>query len=360
MSALRQDIVELIAQEGPITLERYMTLALSHPTKGYYTTRDPFGAGGDFITAPEISQMFGELIGLFAQEAWRAAHSPSPVRLVELGPGRGTLMADALRVARIAPDFLSALDVHLVETSPVLEARQRQTLANAPAQVSWSADVARIPEGPAIIIANEFFDALPVRHFVQTERGWSERLVGMDENDALAFGVGESVEADLTVAAPEGSIIEIGAIGARIMRDIAARLVAQGGVLLVIDYGYTQTALGETLQAVSRHAYVDPLEAPGEADLTTHVDFAALARAATAAGAKVQGPVTQGAFLRQLGVVERAEALKKRATTEQSAEIDIALERLIGAGDPKRDMGELFKVIAVTHPDMPLLPGFFQ
>ncbi|TDX67673.1 SAM-dependent MidA family methyltransferase [Methylosinus sp. sav-2] len=360
MSALREDIVELIAQEGPITLERYMTLALSHPTKGYYTTRDPFGAGGDFITAPEISQMFGELIGLFAQEAWRAARSPAPLRLVELGPGRGTLMADALRVARIAPDFLSALDVHLVETSPVLEARQRQTLANAPAQVSWSADVARIPEGPAIIIANEFFDALPVRHFVQTERGWSERLVGMDENDALAFGVGESVEADLTVAAPEGSIIEIGAIGARIMRDIAARLVAQGGALLVIDYGYTQTALGETLQAVSRHAYVDPLEAPGEADLTTHVDFAALARAATAAGAKVQGPVTQGAFLRQLGVVERAEALKKRATTEQSAEIDIALARLIGAGDPKRDMGELFKVIAVTHPDMPLLPGFFQ
>jgi SAM-dependent MidA family methyltransferase len=360
MSALRQDIVELIAQEGPITLERYMTLALSHPTKGYYTTRDPFGAGGDFITAPEISQMFGELIGLFAQEAWRAARSPSPLRLVELGPGRGTLMADALRVARIAPDFLSALDVHLVEMSPVLEARQRQTLANAPAQVSWSADVARIPDGPAIIIANEFFDALPVRHFVQTERGWSERLVGMDENDALAFGVGESVEPDLTVAAPEGSIIEIGAIGARIMRDIAARLVAQGGVLLVIDYGYTQTALGETLQAVSRHAYVDPLEAPGEADLTTHVDFAALARAATAAGAKVQGPVTQSAFLRQLGVVERAEALKKRATSEQRAEIDIALARLIGAGDPKRDMGELFKVIAVTHPDMPFLPGFFQ
>ncbi|PWB93443.1 class I SAM-dependent methyltransferase [Methylosinus sporium] len=360
MSALRQDIAELVAQDGPITLETYMTLALSHPSKGYYMTRDPFGAGGDFITAPEISQMFGELIGLWAQEAWRAAQSPSPLRLVELGPGRGTLMGDALRVARIAPEFLSALDVHLVETSPLLEARQRQTLANAPASVSWSADIARVPDGPAIIIANEFFDALPVRHFVQTERGWSERLVGLDDSGALAFGVGEGVEPDLTVAAQEGSIIEIGAIGARIMGDIAARLVAQGGALLVIDYGYTQTALGETLQAVSRHAYVDPLEAPGEADLTTHVDFASLARAAAAAGAKVQGPVTQGAFLRQLGVVERAEALKKRATTEQRAEIDIALARLIGAGDPKRDMGELFKVIAVTHPDMPLLPGFFQ
>ncbi|HEY8064727.1 MAG TPA: SAM-dependent methyltransferase [Methylosinus sp.] len=360
MSALREDIIELIAQEGPITLERYMAIALSHPTKGYYTTRDPFGASGDFITAPEISQMFGELIGLFAQEAWRAAGAPSPTRLVELGPGRGTLMADALRVARIAPDFLAAIDAHLVETSPALEARQRQTLAAAPTSVSWSADVAQVPPGPAIIIANEFFDALPVRHFVQTERGWSERLIGLDESGALAFGVGEGVESDLAVAAPEGSVIEIGAIGARIMRDIAARLVAQGGVLLVVDYGYAQTALGETLQAVARHAYVDPLEAPGEADLTTHVDFAALARAATAVGATVQGPVTQGAFLRQLGVVERAEALKKRATQEQRAEIDVALARLTGAGDPKRDMGELFKAIAVTHPDMPLLPGFFR
>ncbi|WP_159730911.1 class I SAM-dependent methyltransferase [Methylosinus sp. Ce-a6] len=360
MSALREDIAELVAQEGPITLERYMTLALSHPTKGYYMTRDPFGASGDFITAPEISQMFGELVGLWAQEAWRAAGSPAPLRLVELGPGRGTLMSDALRVARIAPDFLSALDVHLVETSPLLEARQRQTLAAAEAPVSWSANVSQVPDGPAIVIANEFFDALPVRHFVQTERGWSERLVGLDESGALAFGVGERIEADLTVAAPEGSIIEIGAIGARIMRDIAARLVAQGGAMLVVDYGYTQTALGETLQAVAHHAYVDPLEAPGEADLTSHVDFAALARAATAAGAKVLGPTTQGDFLKQLGVIERADALKKRATPEQRGEIDVALERLTGAGDPKRNMGELFKVIAVTHPDMPPLPGFFQ
>ncbi|ATQ68551.1 MULTISPECIES: class I SAM-dependent methyltransferase [Methylosinus] len=359
MSALRDEIIAMIEQEGPITLERYMSIALAHPTLGYYMTRDPFGAGGDFITAPEISQMFGELLGLWAQEAWRAAGSPSPVQLIELGPGRGTLMSDVLRVARIAPSFLFSSEVHLVETSPVLEAAQRRTLAEA-TNVSWSADIAAIPPGPAIILANEFFDALPVRHYVRTARGWSERLLGLDDAGALAFGVGEAIEPGLTVDAPEGSIIEIGAVGARLMSEIAARLVAHGGAMLVIDYGYTQTALGESLQAVARHAYVDPLEAPGEADLTAHVDFAALARAATAAGARVQGPVTQGAFLTNLGVVQRAEALQKRATPEQAADIAAALQRLTGADDHKRDMGELFKVMAVTHPAMPELPGFVQ
>ncbi|MBY6240933.1 class I SAM-dependent methyltransferase [Methylosinus sp. Sm6] len=358
MSALRDEIIASIAQDGPITLERFMSLALSHPTLGYYMTRDPFGAGGDFITAPEISQMFGELLGLWAQEAWRAAGAPAPAQLIELGPGRGTLMSDVLRVARITPSFLAAMQVHLVETSPVLQATQRRTLADAKASVSWSADIASIPQGPAILLANEFFDALPVRHYVKTPRGWSERLVGLDEAGALAFGVGEAIEPDLTVDAPEGSIIEIGAVGVRLMSEIAARLVAQGGALLVVDYGYTQTALGETLQAVARHAYVDPLEAPGEADLTTHVDFAALARAASAAGARVQGPVTQGAFLERLGIVERAEALSKRATPAQAADIAAALQRLIGTDEPKRDMGELFKVMAVTHPAMPDLPGF--
>jgi SAM-dependent MidA family methyltransferase len=359
MSALRDEIVAMIAQDGPITLERYMSIALSHPTLGYYTTRDPLGAGGDFVTAPEISQMFGELLGLWAQEAWRGAGAPSPSHLVELGPGRGTLMSDVLRVARISPTFLDSIDAHLVETSPALEAAQRRTLADVETKISWGADIASAPQGPAIILANEFFDALPVRHYVKTPRGWSERLLGLDDSGALAFGVGEQIEPHLTVDAPDGSIIEIGAIGARLMNEIAARLVAQGGALLVVDYGYTQTALGETLQAVARHAYVDPLEAPGEADLTAHVDFAALARAATAAGARVQGPVTQGAFLKQLGIVERAEALKKRATPRQSVDIDLALQRLAGARDSTRDMGELFKAMAVTHPSMPELPGFF-
>jgi SAM-dependent MidA family methyltransferase len=360
MSALRDEIVAMIAQDGPITLERFMSLALGHPTLGYYMTRDPFGAGGDFVTAPEISQMFGELLGLWAQEAWRAAGAPAPAQLIELGPGRGTLMSDVLRVARISPAFLYSMRVHLVETSPALQAAQRRMLAEFETHISWSADIDSAPQGPAIFLANEFFDALPVRHYVKTARGWSERLLGLDATGALAFGVGDETEPGLRVEAPEGSIIEIGAIGARLMGEIAARLVAQGGALLVIDYGYTQTALGETLQAVARHAYVDPLEAPGEADLTTHVDFAALARAATAAGARVQGPVTQGAFLRSLGLVERAEALKKRATPQQREDIARAVQRLSGADDHKREMGELFKVMAVTHPSMPDLPGFVR
>ncbi|PWB83830.1 MAG: methyltransferase [Methylocystaceae bacterium] len=359
MSALRDEIAAIIAQDGPITLERYMSLALSHPTLGYYMTRDPFGAGGDFITAPEISQMFGELVGLWAQEAWRAAGAPAPAHLIELGPGRGTLMSDVLRVARISPPFFDAIDAHLVETSPVLEAVQRRTLADVETPIGWSADIALAPQGPAIILANEFFDALPARHFVKTARGWSERLVGLDDAGALVFGVPDHVEQDLKIAAPEGSIIEVGAIAARLMSEIAARLVAQGGALLVVDYGHTRTTLGETLQAVARHAYVDPLAEPGEADLTTHLDFAALARAATSAGARVQGPVTQGAFLTQLGIAQRAEALQRRATPAQSADIALALERLAGAGDPTRNMGELFKAMAVTHPAMPDLPGFY-
>jgi SAM-dependent MidA family methyltransferase len=361
MSALRDEIASVIEQDGPITLERYMSLALAHPTLGYYMTRDPIGAAGDFVTAPEISQMFGELVGLWAQEAWRAAGGPAPTHLIELGPGRGTLMSDVLRVARISPTFFSAIDALLVETSPVLEQTQRRALADVATPVAWSADIALAPKGPAIVIANEFFDALPARHFVKTARGWSERLVGLDETGELVFGLTDHIEPDLKVEAPEGSIIEVGTIAARLMQEIAARLVEQGGALLVIDYGYTRTSLGETLQAVSRHAYVDPLAAPGEADLTTHVDFAALARAATAAGARVQGPVTQGFFLKQLGIVERADALKRRATPEQAADIALALERLAGSGDdPTRNMGELFKVMAVTHPAAPDLPGFFR
>ncbi|KAF2991113.1 class I SAM-dependent methyltransferase [Methylocystis sp. MJC1] len=358
MTALKQEIAAQIAHEGPMTLEQYMSLCLGHPSYGYYMTRDPFGAVGDFVTAPEISQMFGELLGVWASEAWRMAGAPSPARLVELGPGRGTLMSDVLRVARIAPPFLDAISVHLVETSPALRAIQEQTLADAPKPLSWSADVNDTPPGPAIILANEFFDALPVRHYVKTAQGWRERLVGVDAMGELTFGLSDQVEASLNVPAREGSIIEVGAVAQCIMSEIAARLVREGGAFLVIDYGYLETSLGDSLQAVAKHAYVDPLAAPGEADLTTHVDFAALARAARAAGAKVMGPVTQAHFLLQLGIERRAETLMKRATPEQQRAIIDALDRLTGAQDPRRQMGALFKVMAVTHPDMPDMPGF--
>ena len=290
MSALKREIVETIAHDGPMTLERFMSLCLTHPRYGYYMTRDPFGAGGDFVTAPEISQMFGELLGVWVTEAWRAAGAPTEARLVELGPGRGTLMSDVLRVTPIAPNFFSAVSVHLVETSPVLRETQRQTLARAAKPAQWHLDFAETPPGPAFILANEFFDALPVRHFVKTAGGWREQLVGLDAQGELAFGLSDQIEPTLNVPAREGSIIEVSAASQKLIGDIAARLVADGGALLLIDYGYEQTSLGESLQAVSRHAYVDPLAAPGDADLTAHVDFAALARAAPRARRQGDGP----------------------------------------------------------------------
>lgn len=363
MSALAEEIAAMIAHDGPITLERYMALCLGHPTLGYYSTRDPFGPGGDFITAPEISQMFGEVLGVWIAGAWLAAGSPSRASLVELGPGRGTLMADILRVLRVAPQFLEAVSVHLVETSPALREVQRQTLqrrtlAKAATSIHWHDSFDEIPSGPVFILANEFFDALPVRQFVKTARGWRERLVGLDSRGALAFGLSGAVEPTLAVPAKDGAVVEIGAVGQRLMAEIAGRIAKDGGAMLVVDYGYGETALGESLQAVAGHAYVDPLAAPGEADLTAHVDFAALARAAAAGGAKVQGPVTQGHLLERLGIAQRAATLQRKATPEQRVDIAAALERLTGGGDPRRNMGELFKAIAVAHPNMRDLPGF--
>jgi len=372
VNALGREIAAIIEHEGPITLERYMALCLQHPRHGYYMTRDPFGAGGDFITAPEISQMFGEMLGVWIGEAWTAAGKPADTRLVELGPGRGVLMSDVLRVGRVAPGFLEAISVDLVETSPILRDLQERTLEGSPASINWRANFSEIPRAPLFILANEFFDALPARHFVKVANGsphrgqplsgalygWRERLIGLNAAGELAFGLAPHIETGLPSAPPPGSIIEINVVAQRLMSEIARRIVVEGGALLLVDYGYTQTTLGESLQGVARHAYVDPLAAPGEADLTTHVDFAALARAAREKGAKVQGPVTQGDFLTQLGIERRAETLRRKATAQQLADIDSALERLVGVGDPREHMGEVFKAMAVLHPDMPDMPGF--
>ena len=365
MSRLADYLRDLIAQEGPLTLERYMGLALGHPTMGYYITRDPFGVAGDFTTAPEISQMFGELIGLWAAETWVAMGAPSRLHLVEIGPGRGTLMKDALRAASVAPAFAEVIEAHLVETSPVLSKAQRETLATATVPVSWHNAIETIPPGPAIFIANEFFDALPVRHYVNHAGAWRERLVGLDAQSRFTFGLSSEVEESIKVRATQGAVIEVSAVGQRIMTTLATRLVEQGGAALIIDYGYVETALGETLQALRGHRFVDPLDCPGEADLTTHVDFAALARAARAAGANVHGPVTQGALLTGLGIFERARALKRRADAAQAAAIEAALLRLV-SGQPSIEveggvvdgMGELFKAICVTAPGMDAPAGF--
>jgi NADH dehydrogenase [ubiquinone] 1 alpha subcomplex assembly factor 7 len=358
MSALGDEITAAIEREGPMRLDRYMTVCLQHPRHGYYTTHDPFGAQGDFITAPEISQMFGEMIGLWLADAWSLSGAPRQARLVELGPGRGTLMADVLRALRVAPGLSERLEVDLVETSPTLRQAQRETLARETLPIQWRYSLDEAPRGPIFLVANEFFDALPVRQFVRTAPGWRERVVGLDANRRLAFGLASRIEPDLPLAAPLNSVIEVSPGAQNMMAEIAQRVAADGGAALIIDYGYTKTALGESLQAVSRHAYVDPLAAPGEADLTAHVDFAALARAATAEGAKVLGPTTQGRFLTQIGIERRASALRSRATERQQADIDAALRRLTGSGDPREVMGDLFKVMAVTHPDLPVPPGF--
>ena len=365
MSTLADEIRDIILQDGPMTLERFMSLALNHPRFGYYMTRDPFGVGGDFVTAPEISQMFGELIGLWAAEVWTGMGSPTEINLVELGPGRGTLMADALRAARVVEPFFNAVRVHFVETSGLLRVRQREQLAPFGISVDWHEAVDHVPRGPAIMIANEFFDALPVQHFINVNGAWYERLVGLGDDGALQFGFANEPETAINAQADEGTFLEICSAAHRVMADIAARLVEDGGAILAIDYGHTETAFGETLQALKNHARVDPLAEPGEADITAHVDFASLARAARASGADVYGPETQANFLTSLGIFERAAGLKKRADPRQALDIDRALLRLVSTGREMGadgrlvpGMGALFKSMAVVAPVLGAPPGF--
>jgi SAM-dependent MidA family methyltransferase len=327
-----------------------MDVCLRH----YYATRDPLGQEGDFTTAPEISQMFGELLGLWMLEIWHTMGRPPDVNLVELGPGRGTLMADMLRASRVVPEFLSAAHVHLVETSPALRARQEATLASSGAAITWHDCFSDLPDGPLLLIANEFFDALPVRQFVATERGWCERLVGV-EGGALTFGLNPEPERDLGRPAKTGEVREAHVASVELIRNIAARLERSDGAALIIDYGYWGPAFGDTLQAMKRHAFVDPLAEPGEADLTTHVDFAQLAHSGTAAGALVHGIDTQANFLHALGIATRAARLKQGATPAQTIAIDQAVERLTAR--ESRGMGELFKVLALTSPRLETVPG---
>ncbi|MFL5233996.1 MAG: class I SAM-dependent methyltransferase [Microvirga sp.] len=356
MTGLKDELRRMIAADGPITVERYMALCLGHPVHGYYTRRDPFGAAGDFVTAPEISQMFGELIGLWAVETWRLMGAPRPLGLVELGPGRGTLMRDLLRAARVDPGFCDAVRVQLIETSPALRQAQQRALGGSAVPIAWHERLPQAPAGPAIVVANEFFDALPVRQFVRAERGWCERLVGLGPDGGLAFGLFREPERGLTLAGRAGDVLEQPEAALGLARDIAGLARKGGGAALVIDYGYEGPAFGDTLQAVRRHAYADPLAEPGAADLTVHVDFAKLAAAARAEGAAVHGPVTQGAFLRALGIETRAAALKRRATPAQAEDVERALARLTGAGPD--GMGELFKAICIADPRLPPPPGF--
>lgn len=340
----------LIGASGPISLAHYMAEVNAH----YYGTRDPLGLAGDFITAPEISQMFGELAGLWLADVWmRSARRANPY-YVELGPGRGTLACDALRAmeqARLAPR------AHLVETSPVLREAQLSRLPHA----RHHDDIDSLPEdGPLLVLANEFFDALPIRQIERTAAGWFERVViprPGREGEAFVAGPGaRSMDAAVPPAlrdAPVGAIIESAPAGASVMLGLANRIARQGGAALIIDYGYEGPAVGDTFQAVRAHRKADPFDAVGECDLTAHVDFAMLGNAARQAGLVVHGPVGQGAFLETLGIGARAKSLA-RAAPERAQEIETARARLC-AGE---QMGELFRVLAVIHPAWAQPEGF--
>lgn len=349
MTPLARLILAEIAATGPMRLDRFMALCLGHPEHGYYMAQEPFGRGGDFITAPEVSQMFGELLGLWAAQVWHDMGRPARVVLAELGPGRGTLMADALRAARALPGFAAAAAVWLVETSPRLRARQAQAVPVA----HHAACLDDVPAGPIILLANEFFDALPIRQFHRRNGHWHERVVGLEGRD-LRFGLGPAA-GDLPEQAPEGSVLERCPAAEAIAANIGTRLARDGGAALLIDYGAEPPATGggDTVQALAEHAPTDPLSAPGMADMTAHVDFAALAGALRAGGAIVAPLVTQGALLEALGIAARAARLAA-AQPARAKEIEAQRRRLT---DPAQ-MGTLFKALAATGPGQPPPPGF--
>ena len=352
MNSLGRYLNDQIRIHGPLSIAGYMATALGHPQWGYYTSRDPLGRSGDFTTAPEISQMFGELIGLWCADRWRSMGAPRQFILAELGPGRGTLIADALRAAAALPGFNDAAEVHLVETSAVLRAAQEMSLEGQ--RASWHERVEDLPEGPVIAVANEFFDALPIRQFQATEDGWHERLVDSDET---GFHLVLSPQATPSAVIPHaalGDIFEISPPRDATISELSRRIADRGGAALIIDYGHEVSSMGDTLQAMHGHKYTNPLQNPGDADLTAHVDFQALRQAVESTGAVSHGPVIQGSFLRQLGITLRADRLRAGATTAQITDIDSAMLRLTA----KDQMGELFKVLAVTRPGDPAPPGF--
>ena len=403
-------LIGLIQAQGPIPLSDYMATCLYHPAHGYYVTGAPLGAKGDFITAPEVSQMFGELIGLWCLQTWEDMGAPEKFVLAELGPGRGTLMSDLMRAARLNPKFGQAAQIHLVESNTYLQTQQASALQRF-GHLTWHKRFADLPDGPMILIANEFFDCLPVRQFVRQDDHWHERMVGLEGQNQLklvlspdpvpiektdilrksAFdpsrreltlapqdeGLGRkpfldseedrrSVSKDQEMAGPnstlrsptmpgvkDGDVMELCPQAISLTGELTQRLAQDMGRALIIDYGYG-ARYGDTLQAVKDHDYVDILHTPGQADLTAHVNFASLATIAQDAGMRVQGPIPQSEFLGHLGLPIRAALLKKSATPEQATQIDQAAHRLTA----EDQMGTLFKALCLSHPALPPAPGF--
>jgi NADH dehydrogenase [ubiquinone] 1 alpha subcomplex assembly factor 7 len=361
-SPLQFEIRKLIKSSGPMPVWRYMELCLTHPEHGYYVSRDPLGREGDFTTAPEVSQMFGELLGLWAASVWKAIGSPPMLRLIELGPGRGTMMADALRALRVLPPLYQSLSIHMVEINPVLREKQRATLSGV-RNVDWHDSIDEVPDGPAVIFANEYFDVLPVHQAVKRETGWHERVIKLDDSGKLVFAAAdepilrfEVLLPPLVRAAPVGAVFEWRP-DAEIMK-IARRVRDQDGAALIIDYGHLRSDAGDTFQAIARHSFTDPLKNPGLADVTAHVDFQALVRAAEDLGARAHGPVTQGDFLKRLGIETRAVTLMGKTTPEVSADISNALKRLTDSG--RGGMGSMFKVLAISEPNLTSVAGLSE
>ena len=335
MTKLEENIVAMIEAEGPMPLDRYMAVCLGHPTHGYYMTRDPFGASGDFTTSPEISQVFGELIGVWLLNSWAALGSAKTFALVELGPGRGTLMADILRAVKAVPEFANGAEVHLVETSPALRSLQKGKLG----EVIWHDTVESLPAMPCFIVANEFFDALPIQQFENRAGRWFQRCVG--------YGDG-TLKMGLVPAAPmlgEEGLHEVSRVSKAIAEDLGSHIAKHGGVALVIDYGHLKTAVGDTLQALRKHEFVSVLDRPGESDITAHVDFEALAESFMSGGADLLPMLTQGQFLKAMGLDLRTEKLAAKLAGQVKKDFIAASARLADADQ----MGNLFKMMAVAQ-----------
>lgn len=368
MPTLKQRILTHISENGPMNIATYMGWCLLDPTQGYYPTRDPLGVDGDFITAPEISQMFGELLGLWLLQSWRNLGSPKTVQIIEYGPGRGVMMGDMLRTARLDKEFLAAIRVNLIETSSALEAKQAEQLAGVGVPVQWVSRLEDVEAGPTLVIGNEYLDCLPIRQFIMKDRfkkraGWHERIIDIhpDNPHKLIYAVSEAGISEIDQDhlpheypdAKDGDLIELNVGLAQISDTLKKRFNEHPGAALFIDYGPAETEFGDTFQALHKHKKVFPLDDPGEADLTARVDFAALSEHAEKAGLSVYGPCPQGQFLSRLGVEVRAVALSKSAP-DAKAKIARQLHRLTHADE----MGTLFKAMTIQSPDLPAPLGF--
>lgn len=363
---LAQKIMVEIKTSGPIPIDTFMARALGDVEHGYYMKQDPFGVAGDFITAPEVSQVFGEMLGLWAADFALRNHFEA-LTLVELGPGRGTLMQDILRVLSKTPatkELTQSAQIHLVETSPTLRQKQAAQLADYQDQLSWHDSIASLPKSPMIIFANEFFDALPIKQFVQTQTGLEERMIDVD-NDAFIFSHAPSLAAQEVTQTPPlpafhsstlstGDIVEHSPISLSVMKDLATRIAQYGGAMLALDYGYLTPLAGDSFQALYRHEYVFPLSHIGDADLTAHVNFAALAHTAKQNGAALAGALTQAAFLTNIGIEARFAQLLQNATPAQAQNLTAARQRLLAP----EQMGHLFKALAIYQPDNAAPAGF--